>query len=156
MDELIRLLERECVLLEHVAYRTSVSLLLLRAGEDRFLPQAADDIHDAIDQLNELELSRAAMVSRLALELGVSDELFTLPRLVATAPAAIAGRLQDVEERLRAALSQLQELVGASTAVAAAGLDSVRRSLGRWSGAAAGGGYGVAVPPAPSRFDGSF
>jgi hypothetical protein len=156
VDELIRLLEHACTRLDHVRYRTSVALLLLRGGETRFLPRAADEIHDAVDQLSHVELLRAAAVSALADELGVPDDQLTLERIITRAPAADASRLRALQERLRTSFTELQELIGSGTVVATSELESIRRSLGRWSGSATTAGYGVAPPVGPSRFDGSF
>lgn len=157
MDELLRLLAHECTRLEHVRYRTSVALLLLRGGETRFLPRAADEIHAAVDAVSQVELLRATVVSRLADELGVPEDLLTLSALIQAAPTADATRLRALQERLRSVLTELSELAGASTTVAASELESIRRSLGRWSGSThVPDGYVVAPSAVPSRFDGAF
>lgn len=157
MDELLRILEHECRRLEYVRYRTSVVLLLLQAGESRFLPRATDEIHAAVDELGEVELLRASLVSRVAEELGVPEDLMTLSALTRSAPAVAAGHLRDLQERLRAELTELHRLTGESSTVATTELDSIRRSLGRWSGAThVPQGYVLASSPAPARFDGSL
>jgi hypothetical protein len=157
VDELLRLLELECRHLEHVRYRTSVALLLLRGDESRFLPRAADEIHAAVDEVGQIELLRATVVSRLADELGVPEDVLTLTALIRSASPATAEKLRELQERLRTALTELQQLTSASTVVAATGLESVRRSLGRFSGSAnVPGGYVAAPPVVPSRFDGAF
>jgi hypothetical protein len=158
MDELIQLLEHECDRLDHIRYRTSVAVLLVRGGETRFLPRAADEIHEAVDDLAHIELLRATVVDDIAAQLGIEEDELTLGRIITAAPAAVGSRLRELQERLRAALTELQQLTGAGTATAGSELESIRRSLGRWSGTtSASTGYG-AVPSAvgPARFDGSF
>lgn len=144
-------------MLAQVRYRVTVALLLLRAGEGRFLPRVTDEVHAAIEQVEEIDLVRATTVAQLADALDVPDEGLTLAGIIAHAPAALASRLRDLQERLDDAVSDLQELTGAGTVVANAGLETVRRSLANWSGPrTAAARYGEAPPPAPSRFDGSF
>lgn len=156
VDELIRVLEQECDQLEQVRYRACVTLLLLRAGETRFLPLAGDEIHEEVDQLGEVELLRASAVTGLAAALDVPDDSLTLAQIISQVPAAAASRLRDLQDRLRATLTDLHELTGSGTALAAAELESIRRSLGRWSTSGGHHGYGVAPSVGPSRFDGAF
>lgn len=157
MDRLIRILEIECGRLEHLRYRASVVLLLLRAGENRFLGRAADELHDAVDQLTQVELARASVVSSLAAELAVPDEELTLEVLRDHAPPTLAARLAELRERLRAASAELEELRGAGSTVATGQLDRIQRSLARWgAGGAPRGRYELAPPSSPSRFDGAL
>lgn len=157
MRELIAVLERSADQLDLVRYRTVLALLLLRSGETRFLPSATDEIHRAVDELADLELQRATLIAKLADELDVPDHGLTLSALVARADAPTAERLRDLQDRLHLCLADLREVTGSSTVLAASELASVRRSLGRWSGApAAASGYGLAPPVPPARFDGSL
>lgn len=157
VDELTRLLEHQCRCLDRVRYRTTVALHLLRAGETRFLPASADEIQAAVDELSHAELLRATVVADLEAELDVADHELTLEGIIRRSAPGIALRLRDLQQRLRAGLTELHELTGTSTAVAASELESIRRSLGRWSGTAhVPDGYVVASPVAPSRFDGSL
>lgn len=156
MDELTRLLEHECQVLEQVRYRTCLALLLLRGDEARFLPRVSDEIHQAVDQLAEVELGRALAVARLAEQLGVPEDELTLTWLIAQTTASISSRLGDLQERLRAGLTDLQEQMSSGTAMASHELTSIRRSLVRWTGPSAAAGYGAASLPGPSLFDGSF
>lgn len=157
MDELLRLLELECRRLEAVRYRASVALLLLRGAETRFLPRAADEVHAAVDELSQVEVLRATVVARIADELGVSEDLLTLSALVRSAPAPTATTLRGLQERLRDTLTELQDIAGASTAFAVAELETIRRSLGRFSGTArTAGAYVAPSSPVPSRLDVAF
>lgn len=151
MDALIRVLEQECRSLEQLRYRASVAVLLLRAGEGRFLPRVADELHAAVDQLSQVELLRATVLADLA---GDDGEAPTLTSLIARSPTATASRLRELQDRLREALTELRELTGAGTVVAAMELETIRRSLGRWSGVGSPAtGYGAAPSLGPARFD---
>lgn len=154
VDALVRVLTLECDSLERLRYRASVAVLLLRAGETRFLPRVADEIIDVVDAIGQLELLRATVVASLAAD-GDNGTAPTLTALIAGAQPAHAVRLRDLQDRLRSVLTELQELTGAGTVVAATELGSIRRSLGRWSGVGAEAtAYGRPVTaPTAARFD---
>lgn len=152
MEALIQVLEQQCRCLAHLRYRASVAALLLRGGETRFLPRVADEIHDAVDRLSAVDLLRATVVAGLTGSDG--DDAPCLAEIIATAPPAAASRLRDLQDRLRSELTELQTLTGSATAVAASELETIRRSLGRWSGVSpTTTGYGPGPALGPARFD---
>lgn len=156
MEPLLTVLENECVHLDRIRYHTTLTLLLLHGHEARFLPRAADEVHDAVDALTETELHRATLVAALAEKLGTDDEL-TLTELIRHAEATTAAQLRDLQARLQDHMSELTALTGSATVKAAVELDSIRRSLGRFSGVPVGAAaYGVVGSPPPARFEGSF
>lgn len=154
MEELIRLLEAERERLGWVCYRTVVAVLLLRNEEARFLGRATDEIHDAVDLLEQVDQQRADATRRVAATLHLAASPVTLEQIIQAVPWSTAQRLQALQEHLRTLQADLHELTNVGTAVTAAKLDVIRRSLGRW-GNGAERGYGVGAPPpsGPSRFD---
>lgn len=81
MDELVTSLARERQLLDLLLFRLVEVRLLLTAGESRFLPFAAAEVEQATKRMQEAELRRWVLVSRLVRELGVDGESMTLDAL---------------------------------------------------------------------------
>jgi hypothetical protein len=81
MDELARLLSRECHLLELLLFKLVEGRHLLAAGEARFLPYAAAEVERAMERVQEVELRRSILVHDLARDLGVPEGALTMSAL---------------------------------------------------------------------------
>jgi hypothetical protein len=71
LPEVSTILWRERELLELLVYKLDAQRRLLGSGQERWLPQASDELEAVLDLLRHTELLRAIEVDALARELGV-------------------------------------------------------------------------------------
>ena len=111
MDDVVSVLEREQLALEHLLFRLHHTRGVLATDDERFLAMAADELETAVHTVRELEAARATIVS--------GDGMVTLRALADGAPEPYGSMLNEH----RAALGRLAGEVGAmleSTQVLAA------------------------------------
>jgi hypothetical protein len=102
VEEVVAVLAREQVALEHLLFRLHHAKGVLAADDERFLAMAADELETAAHTVRELEAARAAVV-------GTSRNGQTLQALADDAPEPYGSLLQEH----RAALGRLAGEVGA-------------------------------------------
>lgn len=129
LSELSEVLWREREALELVLFKLEEQRLLLLDGQSRWLCHASREVEAVLDQLSEMELSRAVAASAAAEELGVGDD----PRLCVLAAAAPPPWPSVIERHvgaLRRLADEILSLAGRNRALLRAGLADVRRTLG--------------------------
>lgn len=154
---LVPILAREEAALARVLYRLTVMVLLIAAGEQRFLSRAADDLDVTSEELAAVETVRALTVSGLADTVGASDQNLTLARIVGLAGGGEAAALEEHGQRLALLLEEIDALARSATGVAASRLGETRAALSRWTDGVPPTTYphGSATAPVPPiRFDG--
>lgn len=158
VERVLALLAREEELLDRVRFEVTRVVLLLAAGEQRFLSMASDDVDRAAEALAEVELLRATFLAGVAQQLGAPVGDLTVSDLAAHADRRLAGALQDQRRRLLDVIGEIDALTSSAESAAVAGLRRVREALGRrTTGALLGYGPGEPRSPSPPvRFDVRF
>jgi hypothetical protein len=103
VDEVVAVLAREQVALEHLLFRLNHARGVLAADDERFLAMAADELESAAHNVRELEAARAAVIG------GTPDDGCTLRAMAEDAPEPYGSMLQEH----RASLGRLAGEVGA-------------------------------------------
>ncbi len=135
MEALASVLTRERLLAELVVFKLVELRGLLQSGEVRFLGWAAEEVERATTSLREAELQRAALVTGLAAQRGLPDDV-PLSALLADVPEPWRGVLGELADRLRALCLEARELSAANSRLADTGLQGVEHLLGRVAGPA--------------------
>src|SRR5690348_16785443 len=71
IPDLAAVLWRQRELLERLVYRLECEQLLMAAGRTRFLGQATAEVEVLLDELSVVEVQRAAIADRVAVEAGL-------------------------------------------------------------------------------------
>lgn len=153
MRELIRILEREAALIEHVLYRLKSLQLLVSADEHRFLGQSAEELHEAAEELGALDAVRALLVEDLKGRHGLPEDA-NLGDLADAAGGEDRGLLHALRRRLLGLTSQLEAEAASSRSLTLSRVAEVRKLLERVAGnpGARYGTDGIVAPPSqPSR-----
>lgn len=134
VDELIRILDREAVVYEHVLFRLKAVELLLAAGEGRFLPDAAEELDEAIDRIGALETMRALAAEEIGETLGLEPGTCTLSDALRLADDRQRGHLLRAQVRLRELIGEVEQQAALDRDLALARVAEVRAAIERLSG----------------------
>lgn len=134
LDDLIRVLDREAVVIEHVLFRLKALELLLAADEHRFLALAAEELEDAAERAGTLEAMRALAAEESAEGLGVDPGEINLSEILRVADERQRGDLVRAQLRLRGLLAELEEQANLDRDLALARIAKVRATIERLSG----------------------
>jgi hypothetical protein len=93
VDEVVAVLAREQVALEHLLFRLNHAKGVLAADDERFLAMAADELETAAHTVRELEAARAAVIG------GTADGC-TLRAMADDAPEPYGTMLQEHRQSL--------------------------------------------------------
>jgi hypothetical protein len=93
VDEVVAVLAREQVALEHLLFRLNHAKGVLVADDERFLAMAADELETAAHTVRELEAARAAVI-------GGTRDGCTLRALADDAPEPYGSMLQEHRQSL--------------------------------------------------------
>ncbi|MEX2222009.1 MAG: flagellar export chaperone FlgN [Candidatus Rokuibacteriota bacterium] len=153
MRELIRILEREAGLIEHVLFRLKSVQLLVSADEHRFLGQGSEELHEAAEELGALDAMRALLVEDIKSKHGLPENA-TIQDLTAVAAAEDRDALRTLRRRLLDLSAQLEAEAASSRVLTLARVAELRKLLERVAGnpGARYGTDGIVAPPSePSR-----
>lgn len=161
MDELATWLGHERRLLELLLFKLVEGRHLLAAGEARFLPLAAAEVERAMRRVEEAELARSMLVTRLAGELGVPEEDLTLSALSRDSLEPYRSLFDDHRRAFLGVVAEIEEVTRQNRRLAAQGAHDVDKLLALVGDPAEetgvrlyGPGARTASPvPARSRFD---
>ena len=129
LTELSEVLWREREALELVLFKLEEQRLLLQEqGMTRWLGHANREIDVVLDQLGEMELTRAVACAAAADELAVEDDM-RLAALAGAAPAPWPCVLERHIAALRRLADEIVILAGANRALLQEGLAGVRRNM---------------------------
>lgn len=154
---LVGVINRECVLLQHLVFKLRSAEMLANAGEARFITLISDEVDSAALDLGAIEVARALLVADVTHQLGIPDDA-TLLELTEHAPEEIFTPLQQARSRLIDLMEELDDAARAATGAVTDRLDEVHTSLDTMQLSEIGGisdRYGVAsvAPAAATRFD---
>lgn len=135
--ELIRILDREAVVMERVLFRLKGVELLVAANEHRFLADAAKELDEAVEQLGALEGMRAMVAGGLAEALGAEAGSITLSDALRLADDRQRGNLVRLQLRLRELAEELEAQSQLDRDLTLARVAQVRAALERVRGAPA-------------------
>lgn len=141
LSEVSHVLWRQRALIETLLYRLEVQQLLLSAGQDRWVAKAADEVENALADIREQELVRAAVVERSAQALGLARSS-TLSALRDAAPEPWDEILGDHQTTFLTLVAEAEELTRQNRELLNRGLVETRmlfQMLG--AGSAAPDGY---------------
>jgi hypothetical protein len=158
--ELIRILDREAVVMERVLFRLKGIELLVAATEHRFLADAAKELDDAVEQLGALEGMRAMVAGGLAEALGAEAGSITLSDALRLADDRQRGDLVRLQVRLRELAGELEAQSALDRDLTLARVAQVRAALERLRDAPADrygqDGLIQAAPTTRAEFDERF
>jgi hypothetical protein len=137
VNELLRILDREAVVIEHVLFRLKAVELLLAADEHRFLAQSADELTEAVERLGALEALRAVAAERVGEAVGAAPGEVVLSDALRLADDAQRAGLLRAQLRLRGLLDELEAQAALDKDFALGRIAQVRAALERLSGAPA-------------------
>ena len=129
LSELSEVLWREREALELMLFKLEEERLLLLDGNSRWLCHASREIEAVLDQLSEMELSRAVAAAAAAGEIGVVDDA-RLSRLAAAAPPPWPSVIERHVSALRRLADEILALAGENRVLLQHGLGDVRKALG--------------------------
>ena len=129
LSELSEVLWREREALELVMFKLEEQRLLLLDRQSRWLCHASREIEDVLDQLSEMELSRALAAAAAAGDLGVVDDV-RLGALAAAAPAPWPSVIERHVHALRRIADEILALAGQNRVLLQQGLGDVRKVMG--------------------------
>ena len=165
MDELTGLLSRERRLLEILLFKLVTARHLLAAGESRFVAWSAAEVERATERVREIEVVRAAVVQKLAREVGLTEDRITLQALAQESPEPYRSIFGEHRQAFFELVAEIEEVTRTNRKLAQRGMrevDEVLERLGegvrrddsdvRLYGPAAVTSTAVA----PSRFDGTI
>lgn len=156
VDELIRIMDREAVVFEHVLFRLKAIELLLASGEHRFLTEASEELDGAVDRIGALETMRALAAEEVAEALGLDAGECTLSDVLRVADDRQRGQLLRAQVRLKQVLAEVEAQGALGRDLALARVAEVRAAIERLSGdrGARYGQDGIVQAPRPaSSFD---
>lgn len=130
MEALMNLLTRERLLAELLVFKLVELRQLLLADEARFLPWAAEEVERATSALRKAELERAVLVSGLAEERGLDDDV-RLSDLVVDVAEPWRTVLAEQADLLSNLCTEAADLLTAAGRLAAIGLRGIDDLLGR-------------------------
>lgn len=130
MEALMDVLTRERLLAELLVFKLVELRQLLTAGEARFLPWAAEEVERATGALRRAELERAVVVSGLAEERGLPEDV-RLGDLVTDVAEPWRTVLVEQADHLRALCTEAADLLTAAGRLAETGLKGIDDLLGR-------------------------
>ncbi len=128
MPDLAAILWRQRELLDRLVYRLECEQLLLAAGRTSFLATATSEVEALIEELQVVELQRAATTDAVARELGLEVGV-TLEELAGTAQPPWTGVLLEHRHALVAVTGELAALAETNRHLMAAGLKAVESTL---------------------------
>ena len=128
LPDLAAVLWRQRELLEKLTYRLECEQLLLAAGRTRWLATATSEVETLLDELQLLEMQRAAVSDRAAAELNLPLGA-SLEELAAAAQPPWTGVLIDHRNALLGITAELSALSESNRQLTAAGLAAVESTL---------------------------
>lgn len=133
--ELIRILDREAVVMERVLFRLKGIELLVAVDEHRFLSDAAKELDEAVEQLGALEAMRAMVAGGLAEALGSEAGAVTLADAMRLADDRQRGDLLRLQLRLRGLNEEMDAQAQLARDLSLARVAQLRAALERLRGA---------------------
>jgi hypothetical protein len=137
LPDLAALLWRQRELLERLAYRLDCEQLLLAAGRTRWLPLATTEVEGLLEELQIIELQRAAVSDQVSRELGLRAGA-TLEELSAAAQPPWTGVLSDHRDAMIALTTELATAAEANKHLIEAGSRAVEAALAGLAGTTVG------------------
>jgi hypothetical protein len=134
LPDLAALLWRQRELLEKLAYRLDCEQLLLAAGRTRWLPLATTEVETLLDELQIIELQRAALSDQVSNELGLEPGA-TLEELSAAAQPPWTSVLTEHREAMIALTADLATSAETNRHLIEAGSRAVEAALAGLTGA---------------------
>jgi hypothetical protein len=153
--ELIRILDREAVVLERVLFRLKGIELLVAVDEHRFLSDAAKELDEAVEQLGALEAMRAMVAGGLAEALGSEAGAVTVRDAMRLADDRQRGDLLRLQLRLRELNEEMDAQAHLARDLSLARVAQIRAALERLRGAPSDryGQDGLIQTASPSRVE---
>jgi FlgN protein len=128
LPDLAAVLWRQRELLERLVYRLECEQLLVAAGRTRFIALATSEIEALLDEMQVVELQRAAVADRVAMEFGLPVGS-TLEALAGTAQPPWTEVLLEHRQALVMLTGELAVLAESNRHLMAAGLAAVEQAL---------------------------
>ena len=128
LTEVSNILWRERQLLELLLFKLEEEQLLLAAGRSRWLAHATREVETVLAEIKRVELSRAAQVEGLAIEMGL-EPTASLRELAEVAPPPWDSVMQDHREAFLAATQEISSLAADNRDLLSRGYHAARSVL---------------------------
>jgi hypothetical protein len=128
LPDLAAVLWRQRELLELLAYRLECEHLMLAGGRTRYIAAATNEVEATLEELQVIELQRAAISDTVARELRLPPGA-TLEEIAGTAQPPWTDVLMEHRNALLTVTAELAMLAEASRSMTAAGLRAVETTL---------------------------
>jgi hypothetical protein len=128
IPDLAAVLWRQRELLERLVYRLECEQLLMAAGRTRFLGLATAEVEALLDELNVVELQRAAVADRVAHEAGLEAGA-TLEEIAGSVQPPWTEVLIEHRHALVTLTTELSALAETNRHLMAAGLKAVEQAM---------------------------
>jgi FlgN protein len=128
IPDLAAVLWRQRELLERLVYRLECEQLLMAAGRTRFLGQATAEVEVLLDELSVVEVQRAAIADRVAVEAGL-DPGASLEEIAAGVQPPWTEVLIEHRHALLTLTAEMSALAETNRHLMAAGLKAVEQAM---------------------------
>lgn len=136
LEDLAHRLGDERQIVTFLLYKLTVTHLMLAADERRFVPEALEEVEEAVSLLREGELRRDAALRGLAALWTTDPEELTLADLARRAPPPFDHVFADHLAAFRELAAEIERTAGANRALARSDLSVVTDQLDQLTGTA--------------------
>lgn len=143
LQRLAETLWEERHVVEHLLFRLTCAKLLLAADEQRFVPNAIDEVEQTVDRLRQVELLREGVVDEVSRAVGLSAGGLSLGDLAEHTPSPWNEVFADHRRAFLALAEEIENTTAANRTLASQALGRVRTAIDKLSGSA----------PASSTYD---
>ena len=134
LQRLAETLWEERHVVEQLLYRLTCAKLLLATDQQRFVPNAIDEVEQTVDRLRQVELLREGVGQEVAMSLSVGRDSLSLADLATDAPAPWNDVFNDHRKAFLALAEEIEATTAANRELASQALGHVRRAIDTLSG----------------------
>jgi len=141
LNELSRVLWQQRQDLDRLLFRMEVQQMLLVAGRERWVAEAAADVEAVMDNIRHREIKRAMVVAEVAKELGLDDREPSLRELSEIVPAPWDGILSDHRQAFLTLTGEIEQCTRHNRELLNRGFELTRELVAFLTGDAGPYGY---------------
>ncbi|MFT4744975.1 MAG: hypothetical protein ACI9AD_000823 [Nitriliruptoraceae bacterium] len=134
LQRLAETLWEERHVVEQLLYRLTCAKLLLATDQQRFVPDALEEVERTVDRLRQVEQLREGVVAEVAMSLAVGRDSLSLAELATNAPSPWNDVFADHRKAFLSLAEAIEDTTAANRELASQALGHVRRAIDALSG----------------------